>query len=409
MITDLGGGKRPFPNRREDLVDLLIGGPETAADVAIRLGSENGWPEIFGLAAVWSVLPNLRKRLADLRISLSEDLRKQLFGLFQEAYVSSTLKARRGVSVCRHLEENGFPAVIFKGLASIAHLYQGHPSERTIKDVDIVVSERNLEGTLRVLENLGMKADHGGDLSAYASFVRNSPGFAGNQAVCVSGNGLGELDVHWSLGPKTAPEFRVEAIIERSCWVSLFEQQVRVISPCDGLLLTAHHAVREDFAPDGMLRDVLDASAWVNLLERRNEMEECLDRARLCGIEDPVLALTEILAAKDGAAGEFTRSSPRAVALSKLFWFQTANGPLGKDITYLADPYSLWQIARGALSGWSGYTKYREAFDSKLTGKPISLSERIGHLGRQVSHHGFRGWRMIRLLAKTKAAYQRGI
>jgi hypothetical protein len=396
-------------NPREDLVDLLIGGSAAAARVIARMDGENGWPEIFHLAASWSVVPSLRTRLADLGISLSENLKQQLFGLFQEAYAASTLQARRGVSVCRKLQENAVPVVIFKGLAAIAHLYQGQPSARTIKDVDIVVSEKDLDGALNFLDSLGLKADHGGDLRAYTAFLRNSPGFAGNKALSVGGTGLGELDVHWSLGPNTAPDFRVEAIIERSCWVNLFEQPVRVISPCDGLLLTAHHAVREDFAPDGMLRDVLDASAWLSLLEHRNEMEECLERARRCRIEDPVLALMEILAAKEGAARRSARSSRRAAALSKLFWFQTQNGPLGKDITYLADPYSLWQIARGALSGWSGYTEYMKAFEVKLTGKPISLKARVTHLGRHLSHQGFGVWRMIRLLAKTKAAYQRGI
>lgn len=404
-MTIRGGQERlPAANPRADLVDLLIGGPEAAAGVIARVHDENGWPEIFHQAAIWSVVPNLRNRLLDLRVQLSAALKKQIFGLFQEAYVFGTLQARRGVRVCRHLEDHGIPVVIFKGLASIAHLYQGQTSARTIKDVDVLMAEEDVGRALEVLESFGMKADHGGDLSAYSAFVRNSPGFAGNEAVSVAGGGLGELDVHWSLGSRPAPEFRVEAIIKRSCWVDLFDQQVRVVSRADGLLLTAHHAVREDFAPDGMLRDVLDASAWLKLLEAGKEIDQCLEHARRCCIEDPVLALIQIL-----SAGKAARSSRRVAALSQLFWLQTARGALGKDITYLADPYSLWQILRGGLSGWSEYEKYKSAFETKLTGKPISLGDRVARLRSQLSCHGFREWRMIRQLAKTKAAYQRGM
>jgi len=396
-------------NPREGLIDLLIGGAEVAAGASTRVGRENAWPAIFDLAAIWSVVPNLRKRLVELRTPLSADLKKRLFFLFQEAYVSSTLQARRGVSVCRKLEEKGFPVVVFKGLASIAHLYQGNPSARTIKDVDILVREKDLNGALGVMEDLGLKPDHGGNFPGYAAFVRNSPGFAGNEALSAGGSGLGELDVHWSLGPRSAAEFRIEAIIERSGWVNLFENQIRVISPRDGLLLSAHHAVRENFAPDGMLRDVLDAFAWLKLLDQRGELEQCLERARRCRIEDPVLALAEILAARQTVVRKAARLSPNAAALAQLFWLQARNGPLGKDLTYLADTHSVRQILRGAFSGWAGYAACMRAFEIKLTGKPVSLPRRLAYLARQLPRYGFRGWRMIRALAKTKAAYQRGI
>lgn len=396
-------------NSREDLIDVLIGGADVAARAAERLSRENDWLAIFDLAAIWSVVPNLRKRLMELRTPLSPSLKNRLFALFREAHVSSTLQARRGVSVCRKLEEQGFPAVVFKGLASIAHLYGGNPSARTIKDVDILVREQDLEGALVVMENMGLKPDHSDSFAGYAAFVRNSPGFAGNQALSMSGSGLGELDVHWSLGPAPAAEFRVEAMIERSGWVNLFGDQVRVVSPGDGLLLSAHHAVREDFAADGMLRDVLDGSAWLNLLEQRGELRECLERARRCRIEDAVLALGGILAAKGGMVGEAIRLSPNAAELARLFWLQARNGPLGKDLTYLADPHSIRQILRGALSGWAGYNAHMKVFETKLSGKPVSLPRRLANLARQLPRYGFQAWKMIRVLAKTKARYQRGI
>jgi hypothetical protein len=76
---------------------------------------------------------------------------------------------------------------------------------------------------------------------------------------------------------------------------------------------------------------------------------------------------------------------------------------------YLGDPYSVQQILRGVRSGWSGYVAYMNALETKLTGKPVSLPGRVVDLARQWRRYGFRGWKMIRTLAKTKAAYQRDI
>ena len=401
-------------NPREELIDLLIGGAEVAGNAAARVGDENTWPAIFEIAANWSVLPNLRTRLTELQAPLSSDLKNRLFTLFQETFVSSTLQARRGIAVCRSIEDRGFPAVVFKGLASIAHLHQGKPAARTIKDVDILVREADLERVLGVMEDLGMKPEHGGDLARYVSFVRNSPGFAGNQAITVGGDGMAEVDVHWSIGPRTAAEFRAEAIIERSGWVDLLGSSIRVISPGDGLLLSAHHAIRENFAPDGMLRDVLDTLSWMKLLESRRELSIRLEQARLFRIEDVVLALAEIHAAR-GARVPLRSSlsprptSPRAAELAGLFWLQARNGPLGKDLMYLADPHSLWQIVRGIFSGWDGYTAQMDAIETRLTGKPVSLRQRLANVARQAPRYGFRARKMIRALARSKAAYQRDV
>jgi hypothetical protein len=394
-------------NPREGLIDVLIGGAEVSAGAAARLESEKAWPAVLDLAATWCVIPNLRQRVTELRIPVPADLKHRLFALFEEAFVSSTLQARRGASVCRQLEEKGFPVAVFKGLASIAHLHQGNPSARTIKDVDILVREKDLDPVLEIMQGLGLKPDHGGDFSQYAAFVRNSPGFAGNEAVAVGDNGLAELDVHWSLGPRTAAEFRVEAIVERSEWVNLFGERIRVVSPADGLLLSAHHAVRENFAPDGMLRDVLDTFSWMKVLGQRGQLETCLARARLCRIEDPVLALAEILAAKGAGVHPPVPLSPQAAKLAQLFWLQVRNGQMGKDLAYLADPHSIRQILRGALSGWAGYAAFMNAFETKLTGEPLPLRRRLSGLARQLSRYGH-AWKMIRALAKTKSAYQRG-
>lgn len=201
----------------------------------------------------------------------------------------------------------------------------------------------------------------------------------------------------------------MEASIERSGWVNLFGNPIRIISPGDGLLLSAHHAVRENFAPDGMLRDVLDTFSWMKLLDQRGELQACLERARRCRIEAPIQALTEILSAKGACVRPSAPLSPHAAALTQLFWLQTRNGPPGKDLTYLPDPHAVQQILSGALSGWARYSAYMKALETKLTGKPVPLWRRAADLARQLLRYGFHGWKMIRAQARTKSAYQRGI
>jgi hypothetical protein len=391
---------------REALVTLLLNDGAAATACAARLAQDGGWDAVCELAELWNVVPNLRARLATLRTELPPRARQNLFERFQRSFAAATLEARRGVVMCRYLEDQGIPVVVFKGLASIAHLYRGAPSERMIKDVDLLIRPQDLEPALKALQAAGMQREDGGSLNDYLAFVKNSPGFAGNEAITLRGDGQADLDVHWSFGPQTHPEFQADAIVARSEMVSLFGTSIRVSAPGDGLMLSAHHSIRETFAPDHMLRDVLDTARWLDLLEARGSLGDALRRAELCRMDTPVLALAEILVHRSGRRRV---APPRAAVshLATLFEAQVSEGPIAKDFTYLADGHAIRQIVTGVLGGWKRYRAQMAAFETQLSGEPLPLRERLALRVQQLRRFNARRWRLLRTLARAKSAYQR--
>ena len=337
------------PFAREDLVQILLGDDAAAAAAIRRLTSANGWPHALAVADAWSVAPNLRARLHSLGLDAPTPVRRELFFRSQRSFAAATLQARRGVRLCRYLEERGIPAVVFKGLASIAHLHGGSVAHRVIKDVDVLIRPRDLPQVLDALQSTGMQCEDGGSLGDYLAFVRNSPGFGGNEAITLRGEDQADLDVHWSIGPSTHPGLHVDAIVARAERVALFGASIRVVTPADGLMLSAHHSIRETFAADQMLRDVLDTAGWLTLLAQRGCLADALQQASACRMDVPVLALAEILVRRSGRQ-RIAPTDARAERLAELFDLQVREGPIEKDVTYLADTYAFRQIVSGLVS-----------------------------------------------------------
>jgi hypothetical protein len=387
---------------RAHLIDVLLGKPETAGTAISCIQTLDAWGAAIRMAEAWGVIAPLRRRLAELSVRLPPDWQSSLSASFKKSFIASTLRAHQGLRLCHDLAERGVPVVVFKGLAAIAHLYNGVAGVRKIVDVDILVRPGDLPRALEAIAALGFLREDGGSFSDYAAFVKNSPGFAGNEAISA-----GSLDIHWSLGPNPASEFRIEAFFERALPVTLFDTRVRVVSPEDCLLLTAHHAMRENFAPDGMLRDVLDAAGWFAMLHRNGRLSIALERARRCRIEEPILALAGILRQQGNGPVGLGPASESSAMLSKLFFLQIREGPLDRDMAYLADPHSARQIVRAAFSGWSRHASQMHAFESRLNGSPVPAGQRIARMLRNVCSLRPGRWRMLRTLAKTRAAYQR--
>lgn len=391
---------------REHLVEILLGDDSAAQACVHRVTSTKGWSDVFEVADAWSVIPNLRARLLSFGPAVPHQARHDLFIRFQRSFATATLQAHRGVRVCRYLEDRGIPAVVFKGLASIAHLYDASPAGRMIKDVDVLIRPSDLEAALEALQSAGLRLEDGGSLRDYLVFVRNAPGFGGNEAITVHGSDQSALDVHWSFGPHTHPDFHADAIVARAEMLTLFNTPVRVAAPADGLLLSAHHSIRETFAADGMMRDVLDTARWLDLLERRGCLSDALRRASACRIEVPVLALAAILVRRSGRS-PIAPANVHANRLAELFDLQIRDGPIAKDMTYLADAHALRQIFTGLSGGWKRYRAQMAAYETQLSGRPVRLRTRLALWLQHISRSDRSRWRLLRTLIDAKSAYQR--
>ncbi len=400
---------------RESLIRLLLASPAESAEAARGLEASQ-WRALLPLAAAWGVLPRANQRLEAAREKIPVDVRRELRAHVSNGFVRSSLAARQGTRALEQLRRRGIQAVTFKGLAALASLH-GDPAGRAIGDVDILLSPASMKDALAALAEVGLAPEPPGELRDYMDFVRHSPGFAGNFAVALAGESKFEIDLHWSLGFPEDSELAPQRVIERGRVAQVFGQAVPVVSPADGLLLSVHHAVRENFAPDTVMRNLLDAEGWCGLLAARGELPAAMELAGACGLGAPLRAAAGILTRFDpgsGARGLLEgAASPveqRAAArLAELFLWQARAGRLPDDLFSLFDPRAWRQIAAGLLSGWRRHRRFMRALETKAQGGPVPLSRRLaallGSLGRLPPSH----LRLLRTVARVKRDFQRSV
>src|ERR1700689_455398 len=109
---------------RHSLVSLLFGSEDRAAESASSVSRRLDWLRLVQLAEAWHVLPRLSERISEVRATPEPPARLALRRKSGIAFGRSMLIAQRGIEVLRLLEANGIPAAGFKGLASMATLYE---------------------------------------------------------------------------------------------------------------------------------------------------------------------------------------------------------------------------------------------------------------------------------------------
>lgn len=400
-----------FPQQtpRECLLRILFGNPTDAREAAQALSANSGWPAAFQSAESWSVAPQLADTVQTLQLQPPErswrDFRRNMIGVFSR----SASRASKGIAALRHLEGAGIPAAAFKGLASAARLYPS-PGKRTIKDADLLVERQNLEAALQSLSAIGFAPLESHQPEKLDRFMDNSPGFSGNKAIVLYGPDGFELDLHWSAGPG----MDAATLLQRSERVTLLEKTIRIVAPEDAVMLTTRHAVREDLAVDAMCRDLFDIRLSCDFLAGRG----CLDAACQTWSAGrsmvPLLAITGILQSLDGRDGGVKEAqtrlagfaSPRdrrtADRLRDLFFCQVKEGPVSKDLFYLAHSRPARQILAGAWSNWREYRNMMRSLEEKLDGAEVPLSRRLRMLGAAIWKTGPAPLRSIRALARLK-------
>ncbi|MCW5983228.1 MAG: nucleotidyltransferase family protein [Bryobacteraceae bacterium] len=395
-------------SRRELLAELLLGEDGPASRSAQTIGQSGTWNEVVDLARQWGALPLLGRRLREVEEGPGEPVRARLRRFAAADLAGTALQARHGVEAIALLRERGISSVAFKGLAALATLHRG-PRGRSIRDVDILVREQDLEATVSVLASLGFSANLPGSLDDYVAFVRHSPGFAGNQAVTLYGKDRALIDLHWQLGREPAEELAPDRLIARAQEVRFLGQTIPVASPTDCLVLAAHHSVRNNFAPDLTIRDLVDFRSWCGLVA--NTKAPAADHVRACRLAVPVLAMEVIWAeyrpaASRGAIRGLPRTGPDLAAaerLSELFRMQLKHGPLNNDVVHMLQ-WSPWkQIGSAAIGGWRGHRRFMRSMEQSLEGAPAPLPRRIWELAGALRRLRPDSMRMLRTLAAAKA------
>jgi hypothetical protein len=380
---------------------LLLGGEEMSRASADAIAAAGSWGDLITLGHRWKVLPGIEKRLLGLGVTLPGPERADLDSRMSSAFVQSTLSIRAGLMALGALEAAKIPCAAFKGVAALAFLHAG-PRARTLQDVDVLVHPEDAEAAVRVLEAAGFHRSFKEEWGTYLAFVRNSPGFAGNEAISLTDGRGGVVDLHWRLGVMDS-----HTLLGRVEHRNVLNRPLPVVSPGHAMLLTAHHALRNDFVPDDIARDVCDFAAWTERLGDSGPSESIGAAAEEWGLQQTCLALATIAAELRGAPCEVTgnasvRERAGADRLAALYFHQLQDGAWSTDLTYLASPRPLLQILAGVRSGWKQYRASMQRMEA-LNGEPSpTLATRVGRLLRAATHLSPRQWRQLRALAKAK-------
>jgi hypothetical protein len=400
---------------RKDLVGLLFGAPAEALPAALKVSSAGSWEDALRAAQNWNAAPQLAARIQELGCQPPEVPWREFKRALISTFARSASRASKGAAALRHLEHSGIPAVAFKGLASMARLYPT-PANRTIVDADVLVEPERVPAAVACLAELGFSSAESHDLERWDRFLDRSPGFSGNKAINLYGPGGMEIDLHWSVG---LAGLTPATLLERSEMATLFSCPVRVVSPADGLILTARHAIRENLLVDSICRDLHDIRLSCAFLAARRSLEPALREIAAATSPVPLLALTGILNTLNPVTAEggdkhvqeaarilgnlaSAKQKQSAQRLQALFFHQVEAGPIGPDLLYLSHSRPVRQILAGAFSNWPEYRKFMRSMETQLNGEEVPLSRRLWRLAKSLKTAGPAHWRGVRTLAQQK-------
>ena len=399
-------------NAREVLF-RLVAGDAVVARAAAEIASDRGWWEaIVQTAHRWKVLPELNRSLQTLGILVGDPARTTIRKLSRESFLRSSIVAARGSNALGKLERAGISAIAFKGLAVVA-VASAPRGDRTLQDVDIMVKRDDLEAVLTTLEKHGYQRGFHGEIGEYLTFVQNSPGFSGNEALNLRSADGGELDVHWRAGPRRSTRFDARSLLSRARGADLRGRRILVPCSVDAALLTIHHSVRNNLTPDEVTRDLMDLEVWIRMLDSDGETRSFVIAVSESAMEAPALALIEILhrvqpgshvdRARTEIASAMSASGLRSARrMVELFDAQLRDGPVNPDMLYLLHGGPIKSIISGALGGWSRYREQMAVFEMRKHGAKVSISRRMGLLLDSLVRSRAQNWQGLLALSKAK-------
>jgi hypothetical protein len=362
------------------------------------LSPERSWRSLADRCEKLRVLPQAMVRTTSESDHLPQADRVAMAHRRIEATASCARRLHFGCRALASLRDAGIAAAGFKGIAAIGRLHQGQPS-RGIGDVDVLVSSTSATRAITALQGAGFRSKvEGLSTEEVIAFARSSPGSAGNESISlVTAEGI-EVDLHWKLGA-----FDVDAALAEASPIRVLGDTVSLVRPGLGLLLSAHHALRNDFVPDEVIRDLLDANGWFRLLAQDPAEAAWADReAKRTGLNVAVETCAAILV-DSGVADRTEVPSPgsAARALADLFHDQLAR-PMNTDLAYLCSVRPGMAILAGLIRGGRRYLRAMRAVERAHGEASLPLHARLGRLISDAWSAPVRRWSQVRTLARAK-------
>ena len=397
-----GGKLNTERELRQDAMRLLVCRDAQSRQAAEGIASRGQWQDVVDLCGQWKLLPALESRVATLGIALPSAERAALSARTQPAFVQTMLCVRSGMTALSALERAGIRCAGFKGLAALAYLYPG-PRSRTLQDVDILIQPQDVEAALGVLEQVGFKRSPDGPWEEYVAFLRHSPGTAGNEAVSLRDEKGGAVDLHWRLGG-----LDIERLLACSEPAEILNRHLPMMSAGHSMLLSIHHALRNDFVPGDIARDVCDFAHWQALLNETGQWQTISADAERWGLSTACAAIAQIVAEFRGPLNAepllllSREDQATAQQLAAFYFHQLLAGAINTDLAYVTSTRPVKQVASGLAMGWKGYRELMRRSEESNGELSLPLHTRLWNLGKSLAGLSPSGWRQVRVLARAK-------
>jgi len=317
--------------------------------------------------------------------------------------------ARRAATALERLNEEGIPAIAFKGIGVIANLYGG-AGRRMVSDIDVLIDYENLERACGVLADLGFKplVDR---LEDYLEYLAQRPyegTFSGHYFLVLADQDRVEIDLHWQLGTGPTPFLGTRHVIERAETVRLYGASIRVASPVDAIILIAQHVLRDNFTPNTTVKDLCDLAAWWNVQSERWSVDDVVAQARDSRLVVPLLALWRILVAYNPASPALRgtrqcatmlgrREASDARRLAEFFQSNVEERCFNEDLLRLLSPSVVKRFVARRMRKRAEVEYFTHRLERELQLQPHqSYSQRVSQLLRD----------LVRLNRPAIAAYK---
>lgn len=237
------------------------------------------------------MLPLLYRNLQQLAID--DPVMPRLKGIYRQVWFRNQLILRQGGAALRSLREAGIQALLIKGAALVATVYDD-VALRPMEDFDVVVPRADFRRAAELLMSLGWRMDpRPDDLEPHLAF---------HHAISLKREeGGGELDLHWATTYGTFEAAGESEFWEKSRPGTLGGEPVRILAPPDQLLQVCVHATQRNFdvAP---IRWIADAKFILDRAGDSFDWNRLVELARLRSLSLPQLRCLVIL--RDGFARE---------------------------------------------------------------------------------------------------------
>jgi hypothetical protein len=211
------------------------------------------WLLLISVARAHGVIPLLYRAVRYLQLNaMPTEIRHELQREFHAWGMAVHVLVKELREVLKLLEENGIPAIPFKGPALAVYVY-GDPANRKPGDLDILINQRDFFKTRDLLMQRGYTPRIKLEQESHYLHTRGASAFVRNKF---------NIDLHWSLEQKIFDSFPFswkfddDEVWERACSLTLAGTEVRTLSPEDLLSFLCVHGSKDSWHSLYLICDV---------------------------------------------------------------------------------------------------------------------------------------------------------